>query len=60
MALTPDPPPSSRAPVTYVAYDYRAPAWNPVTGKLIPNVMFACHVTVSGKRFCLRYTRGDT
>jgi hypothetical protein len=48
----PDPAPSSHARITYVAYDYWAPAANPVTHKVIPGEVFKCHVTVSGKRVC--------
>lgn len=60
LAPDPDPRPTSRAPVTYVAYDYWAPAASPVTHKMIAGEVFKCHVTVNGKRFCLLYTRADT
>jgi len=53
----PDPAPSSRAPVTYVAYDYWAPAANSVTHELLPGQIFKCHVTANGKRFCVLFTR---
>jgi hypothetical protein len=60
VALAPDAAPSSHAPVTYVAYDYWAPAANLATHKLIPGEAFKCHVTVNGKHFCLLFTRDDT
>jgi hypothetical protein len=60
VVLAPDSAPPSRAAVTYVAYDYWAPAANPATHKLIPGAVFKCHVAVSGKRFCLLFTRNDT
>jgi len=44
----------------YVAYDYWAPAANSVTHHVIPGEMFKCHVAVSGKRFCLLFTRPAT
>jgi len=56
----PDPAPSSRTPVTYVAYHYWAPAADRITHRVIPGEMFECHVTVGGKRFCLLFTRTDT
>ena len=43
--------------MTYVAYDYWAPAANPVTHELLPGEMFKCHVTANGKRFCVLFTR---
>ena len=50
---TPDPVPHSNArPITYVAYDYTAPARTP-GGKLIPGMKFKCHVPVSGRRTCV-------
>jgi len=60
VTLAPDPHPSSHAPVTYVAYDFWAPAANPVTHTVIPGEMFECHVAVNGKRFCILYTREET
>jgi len=52
----PDPAASNHAPVTYVAYDYWAPAANPVSHELLPGEMVKCHVTASGKRFCVLFT----
>ena len=49
----PDPDPHSKGrPITYVAYDYTAPARTP-GGKLIPGMTFSCHVSVSGQRTCV-------
>lgn len=50
---TPDPAPHSKGrPITYVAYDYTAPARTP-GDKLIPGMTFRCHVSVSGSRRCV-------
>jgi hypothetical protein len=55
----PDPYPTGRTAVSYVAYSFVAGAVDRRTGRRLAGEWFRCWVSVSGKRFCVLFRAAD-